>query len=135
VQPQAAALNNADRSSVLLFWRVWERIIMAALSEHDRRVIFGDDAMLLEREMEERNPKKEVFIDYSERKFTAAVSMVIGVCLLVSALRTAEGTTFLIQNAVAALFFFAGLAWYVSMRRSEASQTRSRLLTAEAEGT
>lgn len=98
---------------------------MAALSERDMRRILGDQyegggtssavADLVQR----RRKKKDTVED---RKFTGLASVVLGIGLVISALATAKGNAFLIQNAVAAVLMVAGIGWYVSARRMESKE-------------
>jgi hypothetical protein len=93
---------------------------MAALSEREMRRILGDQydggaAASPVADMLKRQRQKKDTVD--DRKFTALAAIVMGIGLVISALATAKGNAFLIQNAVAAVLIVAGVAWHLTARR------------------
>jgi peptidoglycan/LPS O-acetylase OafA/YrhL len=99
---------------------------MAALSESEIRKILGNTGPTVERTdvqvREKAQAEKTESLD--NKRFTAGAAMLMGIALMASALYTATGTPFLIQSAVAAVMFLAGVIWYVALRREGSRQPR-----------
>jgi hypothetical protein len=95
---------------------------MAALSEREMRRILGDnyegsatDSPIAAMAKKRKDRKDTV----EDRKFTAMAAVIMGAGLVVSALYTATGQAFLIQNGVAAALVVAGGIWYAAACRLE----------------